>query len=121
MSSLLNVICSEMESSNVTSSLTGMRTNLVGLRKKLTKQIRREMKVIKTGEGLLKTMKVSVAKLKNRRKWIERSLMDLVDVRNALTNEVECYEPSSSASEIDTDQLSSTSEESDCDIKVSQF
>ena len=111
-----------MDRPQVRAGLQGMAENLVKIRQNITRQIRREMKVLKNHEKLVHSTKVSIIKLKRRRKFIEQSAANLALLRNDMvymTNEkVEAYNPSTSASEIDTDLLSTTSEESDSEIEV---
>ena len=102
-----------MEGSDVCSSLAAVADDLMSVHADLTKQIRRNSKLVVVHErGLLK-LKNSVIALKHRKKNVERCLVRFTDIRNGLkdiTGEKVELPSWPSSSDVDSDIMSSDSE-----------
>ena len=86
-------------------NFSSLANDLISIRRELSRQIKQEVKAVKALETQLKDSRKSLIRLKKRKKIVNRSIVNLSEIRNDLT--FVTFE------KVQTPSLSSSDEDSD--------
>ena len=74
-----------MDRGKVREDFSGLANDLIGVRRELSRQIKREVQAISVLENQLKATRKSMIRLQKRKKIVNRSIVNLTEIRNSLT------------------------------------
>ena len=74
-----------MDRGKVREDFSDLAKDLIGVRRELSRQIKREVKAISALELQLKAARKSRIRLQKRKKIVNKSILNLAEIRNSLT------------------------------------